>query len=136
MSIQGFSIVGNPNITFNTSEHVCKTTQRKYPIKSKIKCSDSYVIYSIQCKKCPTEYIGQTTQKVSERFRGHYNDIVNKRTNKVVAEHFNSRGHSLSDLVFTPIEKLYRMNQTLLNVRERFWIRQKKTVEFGLNKIY
>lgn len=120
----------------NTSEHVCKTTQRKYPIKSKIKCSDSYVIYSIQCKKCPTEYIGQTTQKVSERFRGHYNDIVNKRTNKVVAEHFNSRGHSLSDLVFTPIEKLYRMNQTLLNVRERFWIRQKKTVEFGLNKIY
>ena len=120
----------------NTSEHVCKTTQKKYPIKSKIKCSDSYVIYSIQCKRCPKEYIGQTTQAVSRRFLSHYNDIVNKRTNKVVAEHFNSRGHSSGDLIFTPIEKLYRIDKTLLTVREKHWIKEKNTVEFGLNKTY
>ena len=76
-------------------------------IKSKIKCSDTYVIYSIQCKVCPKQYVGQTTTSCAKRFYSHSSDILNKKNDKPVAIHFNSRNHSKSDMIFTPFEKLY-----------------------------
>ena len=96
------------NRSQNISEHVASFSQKKYPIKSNIKCSDNFVIYSIQCKQCPMQYVGQTSNAASVRFNAHSSDILNKKISKPVAKHFNSRNHSWSDMVFTPFEKLHK----------------------------
>ena len=124
------------NHSCNITEHIASYSNKKYPIKSVIKCSDSYVIYSIQCKKCNMQYVGQTTNAVSKRFNSHSWDILNKKLEKPVAKHFNSRNHSHSDMIFTPFEKLYVKDKTLLDVREKFWILEKDTVRNGLNRNY
>lgn len=113
-------------------EHVASHSNKKYPVKSKIKCSDTYVIYSIQCKICPKQYVGQTSNTAAKRFNSHFYDVIHK-LNKPVARHFNSRNHSASDMVLTPFEKLHVKDRTLLNVRERYWIIEKETATHGLN---
>ena len=120
----------------NSNIHVSSKTKIKYDIKSQIRCNDSYVIYSITCKKCPdVEYVGQTSQPIYKRFYSHSSDITNQKIDKPVPEHFNKPGHKLSDMCFLPFEKLRKQDKTLLTVRERFWIEEKQTLKFGLNKI-
>lgn len=117
----------------NITEHIASFSKKQYPIKSRIKCSDTYVIYSIQCKVCPKQYVGQTTTSCAKRFYSHSWDILNKKIDKPVAKHFNSRNHSKSDMIFTPFEKLYVKDKTMLDVREKYWIFTKDTVKNGLN---
>ena len=124
------------NHSQNITEHIASHTKKKYPIKSKIKCSDSYVVYSIQCKVCSMQYVGQTTTSAKKRFNSHSWDIINKKIDKPVPKHLNSRNHSVSDMIFMPFEKLYRQDKTLLDVRENFCILEKDTVRNGLNINY
>ena len=101
------------------------------------------MIYSIQCKKCPqVEYVGKTTQPVSHRFNAHRGDIINGRgwfgereITKPVPLHFCSRNHVPSDMLFVPFEKMRSKDKTLLDLREKHWIKVKKTALYGLNKI-
>ena len=120
------------NRSHNIVEHIASHSNKKYPVQSRIKCSDNYVIYSIQCKVCSKQYVGQTSNAISKRFNSHLYDVLNN-LNKPVARHFNSRNHSASDMILTPFEKLYIKDRTLLNVRESYWIHEKQTVIHGLN---
>ena len=120
------------NCSNSIVEHVASHSNKKYPVKSKIKWSNTYVIYSIQCKICPKQYVGQTSNTVAKRFNSYFYDVIHK-LNKPVARHFNSRNHSASDMVLTPFEKLHVKDRTLLNVRERYWIIEKETATHGLN---
>ncbi len=52
------------------------------------------------------QYVEQTTQPVCRRFNSHSWDIINKKKEKHVPKHFNSRNQSHSDMIFTPFEKL------------------------------
>ena len=75
-------------------------------------------------------------QPVYKRFLNHFYDVLNKKIEKPVPAHFvNSRDHSIHDMIFTPFEKLYKKDKTLLDVREKFWIVEKKTFSNGLNKM-
>ena len=56
-----------------------------------------------------------------------------QKIEKPVAKHFNSRNHSKADMLFTPFEKLYVKDKTMLDVRESYWILTKETVKNGLN---
>ena len=118
----------------STKTHTSSKFSKTFDIKSQIKCQDEYVIYSIQCKKCPnTQYIGQTSQTARKRFSGHLQDIRKKDESKPVSKHFSSRGHTEHDMIFTPFEKLRQKDKTMLNVREKFWINTKQP---NLNKQY
>ena len=111
----------------NMKQHNSPQKMKTYDIKSLIKCTDDHVIYSIQCKKCPNvQYVGQTSQMIRNRFYGHFQDIRAKNTHKPVSKHFNSRGHTENDLIFTPFEKLRKKDKTMLNIREKYWINEKQ----------
>ena len=104
-------------------------------MKKLIKCSDTFIIYTIQCKRCPTiEYVGKTTQPIAKRFYQHYSGIIKKETIDPVPEHFNTRGHSVSDIIMIPFEKC-KKDDTLLTIRENIWISEKDSVLKGLNRI-
>ena len=64
-----------------------------------LKCVTSNVIYCIQCSLCDKLYIGETSQPLKNRIRGHLSNIRNK-TDTNVALHFNSEGHSINDFKF------------------------------------
>ena len=69
------------------------------------------------------QYVGQTTNAVSKRFNSHSWDILNKKLEKPVAKHFNSRNHSHSDMIFTPFEKrqnTFRCLRKILDFRKRY----------------
>ena len=119
----------------NCTSHECAYTKEKFEIQSMIKCTDTYIIYSITCKLCPkVQYIGQTYQTAAKRFSTHHSDIITKKVHKPVAAHFNLPGHGTSAMIFLPFEKLRFPDKTMLDVREDFWIQKKKTFLYGLNK--
>ena len=53
---------------------------------------------------------------------------------KVVPEHFNGPGHSISDMIFLPFEKILNRDETLLASREEFWIQKLQSYEKGINR--
>ena len=62
-------------------------------------CTSDNVIYCISCRKCPeTVYVGETGRRLADRFREHRLDVLHKKIDLPVAQHFNSPGHSLEDV--------------------------------------
>ena len=111
----------------NANQHKSSQKGKIYEIKSKIRCTDDFVIYSIQCKKCPNvQYVGHTSQTIRNRIYGHFQDIRANNQSKPVAKHLNSRDHTENDVVFTPFEKLRIKDKTMLNIRKKYWINEKQ----------
>ena len=118
------------------------STGEIFPIRGVITCKSKGVIYEAHCSKenktCPdrAQYIGTTGKSAEVRFVGHRSTIVQDchlNTRTPVGSHFRQKGHSLSDLVFVPIEKCYGSAQIRL-ARESMYIQIFKTMEYpGLN---
>ena len=45
-----------------------------------------------------TVYIRETGHRLADCFRGHRLDVLHKKSDLPVAQHFNSPGHSLEDV--------------------------------------
>ena len=43
-------------------------------------------------------YVGETSRKLKERFREHRRNVVNKKQDNEVAQHFNEEGHKVEDM--------------------------------------
>ena len=100
---------------------------RDFQVKHNLTCSSSDVIYLITCKKCKLQYVGQTSQKCSVRMNSHKFDIKHyPNTFTTVAEHFNSKGHSMNDFSFMPIDKINNNWKRLLMETE--WMYKLNTV--------
>ena len=83
------------------------------------------------------QYCGETGKSVEERFCGHRNTITqhcHSNTTLPVGEHFRLPGHSVADLVFTPVERIYSSNVFVRKVREKLLIYRLDLIENGLNK--
>ena len=50
------------------------------------------------CRRCPLLYIGETGTNLRSRFSEHLRSISNNTPGFPVAQHFNSTGHSISDV--------------------------------------
>jgi hypothetical protein len=138
----------------NTTTHTCNFTGESYPIKGSLSCDTSGVIYSVTCTKqtavCAQlrgpQYIGCTGRPAKTRFSEHLGSVTQQcqlNTQKPVGVHFRVAGHSHSDMVFLPIEKVHSRDKFVLEARESFWIKQYNSVkikpvnqiEHGLNLI-
>ena len=84
----------------------------------------------IECQKynCRKRYIGQTERKLSDRFSEHR---VNR---KILSQHFNSPGHSISDMKITVIEKIKKNDKSYREERETYFIALFNTFYRGMNK--
>ena len=49
-------------------------------------------------------YVGEMQNRLHIRLNGHRSDIMQRQTEKPVASHFNSPGHSLDDLKILVLE--------------------------------
>ena len=119
------------------------STGEELLVRGQITCTTSNVLYIATCEKgdktCPSrpQYCGETGQTAEERFCGHRNTIVqayHQGTTIPVGEHFQLPGHSVSDLVFIPVEKIYSRNIFVRKARERYLINKYNLIDSGLNK--
>ena len=109
-----------------------KVTIKFYTVYTSATCKTECVVYLIECKNCGMQYVGMTTRALYERFNEHMSDIMNKRTRKTVAEHFNLPGHSMEDLTIMVIDQ--EDDITTLREQERYWINKLGTKAHGLNR--
>ena len=65
----------------------------------------------IQCNRCHLQYIGETKQRLEDRFNEHRRTLDNANTKSkstTVAEHFLSSPHHISkDMQLIPTEKIF-----------------------------
>ena len=43
-------------------------------------------------------YLGETDRRLADRFREHRKDVISKRNDLPVPDHFNQENHTLEDL--------------------------------------
>ena len=88
-----------------------------------------------ECQKCGIQYVGQTARNFGKRVGKHVNDIKNNK-DTANGQHYNSKGHSLSDFRAMVIEKVIPNDVAWLLEREEMWIRRLETKKpHGLNRI-
>ena len=96
-------------------------TKKSYKVHTSVTCKTKDVVYLIECRKCPKQYVGSTKNALNIRLNGHRCDIKHK-TQKPMAKHFNQRGHSMEHLTIMVIEKFRNNNIQFRRRRERFRI--------------
>lgn len=100
-------------------------------------CKTNNVIYLLQCNICKLQYIGETTQKLKDRFLQHRRNVT-KGVKGYLYEHFRSNNHSIENMEILIIEKIalneeQNVKHSLLEI-ENFWIRELNTAyPFGFN---
>ena len=117
------------------TEHKCHRTRKSWKINSKVNCLTKNVIYKIACKKCPNfVYIGETSRRFCDRFAEHKGYVTQKKINQPVGEHFNSKGHNVSDMLPVIIEQVTPLQDHFLRRRrEKVWINTYQAIDYGAN---
>ncbi len=123
-----------------TGSITCTYTQESFTTMKNISCRSSNLIYSITCKVCKIQYVGQTRRQLQARFAGHFNDVLNSLQHKSVSAHFSQKPHrGTKDFLIHVLEfikkpaKSKQAGQILLR-RESHWLNTLRThAPIGLN---
>ena len=74
-----------------TQTFTSNATHRSYKVKNynkkkKLTCNTDNLVYLITCDNCSSQYVGETNQKLNERFNDHRNRIrhPNKGSNSTI----------------------------------------------------
>ena len=59
-----------------TGNITSKSTGRSYFARSKVSCQSNNLIYCLTCTRCNVQYVGQTKNKLEDRFVVHFNHIA------------------------------------------------------------
>ena len=59
-----------------TGEIISSSTGRSYFTRKKVSCQSNNLIYNLTCTKCNIQYVGQTKNKLEDRFVVHFNHIA------------------------------------------------------------
>ena len=138
----------------STKDHFVSTsTHRIYQSEipasiDSLDCNSSNVIYLITCRKCNLQYVGETAQKLRERFNHHtscFRHPEKDNTCRILSDHFNQGLCKNSTYTVHIIEKIRgsgrrddgTVDSALTSVRrkkETEWMLKLRTVfPFGLN---
>ena len=112
-----------------------KSTNLKIDINMNVNCSTQNIIYLLSCKKCSQQYIGETERMLKERFSEHKTYVNTNNQSKATGIHFKLKGHSISDMEITIIEKVFNKDPRFRKQREKLFIQKFNTKYRGLNRL-
>ena len=119
----------------SSNVHVCGPKSAT-TIREHFTCKSENVVYCISCRRCPQLYIGETGRALHERFGEHLRSIQKNTGGFPVAEHFNSPGHSLSDIAVRGLRRCpgssFRRKQLEMEIIFRLGTMQPD----GLNNVF
>ena len=141
-----------------TGNIISTATGRSYYTMTKISCQSNNLIYCLVCTRCNKQYVGQTKNKLEDRFVVHFNHIAPTRPSKKklkpkpsftttknkyddpIGRHFKASYHSgLNDVRIYILQFISAPSNSipakeLRDDRERKWIHRLKTLSpIGLN---
>ena len=68
----------------------------------------SNLIYCMTCKRCNIQYVGQTKNRLMDRFQSHFYNIGHNRPGSEIGKHFNSPDHNgLDDVEITILDFIH-----------------------------
>ena len=98
-----------------SNNHIFKTTQDKFILKSNFDCNSSNLVYVVICSNCKEEYIGETgenAQKLRDRMRVYRQQIREPHNSKLkITDHL--RHCSNGEFQVFPFFQLRERNKTL-----------------------
>ena len=80
------------------------------------------------------QYIGETERTLVERFSEHLGYVHNEHLNQATGWHFNLKGHSVSDMEISIVEKIHSRDENVRKEREKLYITQFNTKYKGMNR--
>ena len=107
-------------------------TNASVQLSKSFDCQTSNIVYIVGCKKCNDQYIGQTKKTLEDRFKQHLGYVANNIN--ATGTHFNSPGHSRSDMTISVLEKVSRIDRNLRETRESTFIEMFNLTYRGMNK--
>ena len=96
-------------------------------INRQVNCQTKNILYCITCKKCNVQYIGESERTLQDRFSEHKGYVVNQKLNKTTGEHYNIKGHKVSDMQVTILEKIFSSETAFRKERENYFIMKMNT---------
>ena len=113
-----------------------RSTGSKYTvdINTQVNCQTKNLIYCITCEKCKIQYIGESERTLQDRFSEHRGYVLNEKLNTATGQHFNQRGHKISDMKVNIVEKIFSQDIAVRKEREKFYIMKFNTKYKGLNR--
>ena len=115
---------------------------KTYQSMININCQSSNLIYVISCTHCGIQYVGQTKNRILQRFQGHFHDITHNN-DTTVARHFNqcppsspslTKGFSIHVATFIPAPPHSHGAKIHRDKEERRWMHRLCTITpSGLN---
>ena len=103
-------------------------------IRYNFTCTSSNIIYCISCSKCCKLYIGETGQRLCDRFAEHLRSVRNKDVDKPVARHFNAANHSICDIKICAISPISGGNDSRKRHEKRLIFKIGTIHPHGLNE--
>ena len=97
-------------------------TKRTYPIRQKLTCDSSYLIYLATCKNCSGQYVGKSQTSFKKRHSNHKCEI--RKIIGGLGHHYGGNGCGYEHLSIQLIEGVEEGNQQALCDREIFWQNQ------------
>ena len=80
------------------------------------------------------QYIGESERSLQERFSEHRGYVNNGHVSKATGEHFSQKGHTLSDMRVTVLEKIFSTDPAVRKEREKLFIKEMNTKYKGMNR--
>ena len=122
-----------------TGSLVSHSNGRKYQTKQNISCQSDNIIYCLTCTACGVQYVGQTKNRIMDRFNGHLSDIRHGK-DTTLARHMATHGVTnnppicISILEFINASPDSDTAQKLRNKWEKMWMARLNTyIPQGLN---
>ena len=116
----------------------CKSREKeKWMLNRKLSCENSNIIYMIECQKSnckENRYIGESGRPLKYRLAEHRGYVVNQTTSNATGAHFNSPGHSLSDMKVLILEQVKIRSAEYRKEREKYFIHKFNTFYEGMNR--
>ena len=69
-----------------------------FTIRDHFTCTSENLVYCISCRRCSHIYIGETGRGLRSLIGEHLRSVRNSTPGFPVAQHFNSAGHSITDV--------------------------------------
>ena len=107
----------------NSKRFQSTNTQRIYPIRQKMDCNSSYLVYLATCRKCKGQYVGKSQTAFKTRHSNHKQEI--KHGKGGLGHYYGPKGKcNYENISFTLIEKVAEGDKVMLARREQFWQHQ------------
>ena len=97
-------------------------THKSYPIRKKLTCDSSYLIYLATCKQCRGQYVGKSQTPFKKRHSNHKQEIRKKVGG--LGHHYGGNGCGYENFSVQLIDQVEEGDRVALAEKEVYWQNQ------------